>query len=74
MSDSVGFDRAAECYDGTRGFSPEAFDALMEVLTAELGDRGCCLEIGVGTGLLAIALAERGIPMIGAGPGRCSRS
>jgi len=63
---SVGFDRAAEYYDRTRGFSPEAFDALMEVLTAELGGRGRCLEIGVGTGLLALALAERGIPMIGA--------
>ena len=63
---SVGFDRAAEYYDRTRGFSPEAFDALMEVLTAGLAGRGGCLEIGVGTGLLALALAERGIPMIGA--------
>ncbi len=67
MSDrSVGFDRAAEYYDRTRGFSPDAFDALMEVLSAELGGRGGCLEIGVGTGLLALALAERGIPLIGA--------
>ena len=67
MSDrSVGFDRAAEYYDRTRGFSPEAFDALMEVLTAELGRRERCLEIGVGTGLLALALADRGVPMIGA--------
>jgi ubiquinone/menaquinone biosynthesis C-methylase UbiE len=63
---SVGFDRAAAYYDLTRGFSPEAFDALMEVLVRELGGRGRCLEIGVGTGLLALALAERGVPMVGA--------
>jgi ubiquinone/menaquinone biosynthesis C-methylase UbiE len=63
---SVGFDRAAEYYDRTRGFSPEAFDALMEVLVRELGGRGRCLEIGVGTGLLALPLAARGTPMIGA--------
>ncbi|MFL5767734.1 MAG: class I SAM-dependent methyltransferase [Actinomycetota bacterium] len=66
MSDSVGFDRAAEYYDRTRGFSPVAFDALMHVLVGELGDRGRCLEVGVGTGLLALALAQRGVGMIGA--------
>jgi SAM-dependent methyltransferase len=38
----------------------------MEVLVRELGNRGRGLEIGVGTGLLAIALAERGVQMIGA--------
>jgi ubiquinone/menaquinone biosynthesis C-methylase UbiE len=63
---SVGFDRAADYYDRTRGFSPEAFEALMEVLVHELEGRGRCLEIGVGTGLLALPLGERGIPMIGA--------
>jgi ubiquinone/menaquinone biosynthesis C-methylase UbiE len=66
VTESVGFDRAAEYYDRTRGFSPEAFDALTEVLVRELRGRGRCLEIGVGTGLLALALAERGIPMVGA--------
>ena len=63
---SVGFDRAAEYYDRTRGFSPQAFEALMEVLVRELGGRGRCLEIGVGTGLIALALSDRDVPMIGA--------
>src|SRR4051812_41674601 len=38
----------------------------MEVLLRELGNRGRCLEIGVGTGLIALPLAENGIPMVGA--------
>jgi ubiquinone/menaquinone biosynthesis C-methylase UbiE len=63
---SVGFDRAADYYDRTRGFSPNAFESLMGVLVRELEGRGRCLEIGVGTGLLALPLAERGIPMVGA--------
>jgi ubiquinone/menaquinone biosynthesis C-methylase UbiE len=64
-SDSIGFDRAADYYDHTRGFSPQAFDALMELLQSELGGRERCLEIGVGTGLLALPLSERGVPMVG---------
>jgi ubiquinone/menaquinone biosynthesis C-methylase UbiE len=63
---SIGFDRAADYYDRTRGFSPGAFDVLMDVLVRELEGRGRCLEIGVGTGLLALPLANRGIPMMGA--------
>jgi ubiquinone/menaquinone biosynthesis C-methylase UbiE len=63
---SVGFDRAAGYYDRTRGFTPAAFDALLNVLVAELRGNGPCLEIGVGTGLLALPLAKRGVPMVGA--------
>jgi ubiquinone/menaquinone biosynthesis C-methylase UbiE len=62
---SVGFDRAADYYDRTRGFSPDAFESLMDVLARELEGRGRCLEIGVGTGLLALPLAERGVPLVG---------
>jgi SAM-dependent methyltransferase len=64
-SDSIGFDRAADYYDRTRGFSPQAVDALMEVLRSELSGHERCLEIGVGTGLLALPLSERGVPMVG---------
>ena len=65
MSGSVPFDRAVEYYDRTRGISEEASREMVALLTAELGGRGRCLEIGVGTGLVALPLAEAGVPMVG---------
>jgi ubiquinone/menaquinone biosynthesis C-methylase UbiE len=38
---------------------------VLSALTAELGGRQPCLEIGVGTGRLAVPLAEAGIRMAG---------
>jgi ubiquinone/menaquinone biosynthesis C-methylase UbiE len=35
------------------------------LLRDELRDRGRCLEIGVGTGIVALPLADAGIPMVG---------
>lgn len=65
MSGSLPFDRAAEYYDRTRGLSDEASREMAAMLDAELRDRGRCLEVGVGTGLVALPLAEAGIPMVG---------
>ncbi len=65
MSGSVPFDRAVEYYDRTRGLSEEASREMTALLAAELRDRGRCLEIGVGTGLVALPLAEAGVPMVG---------
>ena len=65
MSGSVPFDRAVEYYDRTRGLSEEASREMVALLTAELGGRGRCLEIGVGTGLVALPLAGAGVPMVG---------
>jgi ubiquinone/menaquinone biosynthesis C-methylase UbiE len=62
---SVAFDRAADFYDATRSFSPEAQRRMTEMLAAELRGRGLCLEIGVGTGRIALPLAEAGIPIAG---------
>jgi ubiquinone/menaquinone biosynthesis C-methylase UbiE len=39
---------------------------MAEVLASQLGGKERCLEIGVGTGRIALPLAERGIDMIGA--------
>jgi ubiquinone/menaquinone biosynthesis C-methylase UbiE len=61
----VSFDRAAGYYDATRGLPAEARAAMTEVLAAELANRQPCLEIGVGTGRIALPLAERGIAMAG---------
>jgi ubiquinone/menaquinone biosynthesis C-methylase UbiE len=66
MSDqgSVAFDRAAEYYDATRKISPHALRATLDMLTTELGGRDRILEVGVGTGLMALPIAER-LPLIG---------
>jgi SAM-dependent methyltransferase len=62
---SVNFDRAAAVYDSTRRLPPAAERELINVLAAELGDRGSCLEVGVGTGRLAVPLRRGGIDMYG---------
>jgi SAM-dependent methyltransferase len=65
VSESVRFDRAVEYYDRTRGMSEEASRRQTELLAGELGGRGPCLEIGVGTGIVALPLAEAGVPLVG---------
>jgi ubiquinone/menaquinone biosynthesis C-methylase UbiE len=62
---SISFDRAAEVYDETRRLTPGASAATTELLTAEMGDRGPCLEIGVGTGLIGLPLAATGVRLVG---------
>ncbi len=59
------FDRAAGFYDATRGLPDEVRDALASALAAELRDRGTCLEIGVGTGRIALPLHSRGVQLVG---------
>jgi ubiquinone/menaquinone biosynthesis C-methylase UbiE len=65
VSGSIRFDRAVEYYDRTRGLSEEASRATTELLAAELPRRGRTLEIGVGTGLIALPLSAAGIPLVG---------
>lgn len=65
MSGSVPFDRAVEYYDRTRGLSEEASREMATLLADELRGRGRCLEVGVGTGLVALPLADAGVPMVG---------
>jgi SAM-dependent methyltransferase len=65
MNDSIAFDRAAEYYDRTRGLSEEGMRKTVELLAGELRDRGPVLEVGVGTGQLALPLHDAGIPLMG---------
>jgi SAM-dependent methyltransferase len=62
---SVNFDRAAEYYDATRALPADAMAELTTVLAAELAGRQPCLEIGVGTGRIALPLRDRGIRLAG---------
>ena len=61
---SISFDRAAEFYDKTRGLPQQEWDQLADLLTAELGTAKC-LEIGVGTGRIALPLHQRGVRLVG---------
>jgi SAM-dependent methyltransferase len=65
MSDSVSFDRAAERYDETRRLTAEASRATADLLGGELTGRQPALEIGVGTGLIALPLHDAGVRMVG---------
>ena len=64
-SRSVAFDRAAEYYDSTRGLSDAGAVRQTELLAGELGGRGRVVEIGVGTGQVALPLHDAGIPVVG---------
>jgi ubiquinone/menaquinone biosynthesis C-methylase UbiE len=61
----ISFDRAANYYDATRGLQAEVARDVTDVLVSELAGKQPCLEIGVGTGRIALPLTERGIEMIG---------
>jgi SAM-dependent methyltransferase len=61
-AESVRFDRAAHFYDATRGFPPGVEDDVAQLLVEaggiEPGSR--ILEVGVGTGRIALPLSRRG--------------
>jgi SAM-dependent methyltransferase len=65
MTGSVRFDQAAEFYDASRAIAPEAMARTIELLQRQLGGRGRVLEVGVGTGLLALPLADAGVEIAG---------
>jgi len=65
VSSSISFDRAADFYDKTRGLPKEQAQQVSDLLTAELTGRGRTLEIGVGTGRIALPLHERGVDLVG---------
>ena len=65
MSDSIAFDRAAEYYDETRGLSEEGIRRTIEVLTDAFAGAGPVLEVGVGTGQVALPLHDAAVDVVG---------
>jgi SAM-dependent methyltransferase len=65
VSGSVSFDRAAAYYDETRGLPDDAMAELTTLLAGALDGRRRVLEIGVGTGRIALPLHRAGVPMFG---------
>ena len=64
-SQTVTFDRVADIYDATRTLSPKTMAAIVARATPLLQNRGPCLEIGVGTGRIAVPLHEAGVDLVG---------
>ena len=62
---SQSFDRAAGYYDDTRTTDPTTLARILELLRTRVAGLGRVLEIGVGTGQLAIPLAAPGVPVVG---------
>jgi len=65
VSGSTSFDRAAEYYDETRRLSDEGVALNTELMVRELDGRGPVLEVGVGTGQVALPLHDAGVRLIG---------
>ena len=65
MHDDGYFDeRAAAKYDESDMFDPAAVDPVVDLLANLAGD-GRALELGIGTGRIALPLAQRGVPVHG---------
>jgi ubiquinone/menaquinone biosynthesis C-methylase UbiE len=63
---SISFDRAATYYDATRRLTPGAMKKVVALLTEEIGGRGPCLEVGIGTGRIGLTLwEEAGVDIAG---------
>ena len=62
---SVSFDRAAPYYDETRVTDPDALRTIVDLLASVIPGRGPVMELGVGTGQIALPLADRGVDVAG---------
>jgi SAM-dependent methyltransferase len=62
---SIAFDRAAGYYDESRGIPPEVEELAADRVEAAVGRDGRLLEVGVGTGRVALPLYRRGREVVG---------
>ena len=67
-SELKSFDRVAQIYDETRGLPLDTARAICEAILSELrsvGDAPRLLEVGIGTGRMAVPLAAAGVRVAG---------
>lgn len=62
---SISFDRAASYYDETRVTDADALGTIVDMLASVMPGRGPVVELGVGTGQIALPLAARGLDVTG---------
>jgi SAM-dependent methyltransferase len=62
---SIAFDRAAGYYDQSRGLPAGVDEQVADRIDAVVGRRGRLLEVGVGTGRIALPLHRRGRRIVG---------
>jgi ubiquinone/menaquinone biosynthesis C-methylase UbiE len=62
---SISFDRAASYYNATRAFPPGAAEQIAQSLASRLPAQSHLLEIGVGTGRIALPLMRCGLRLTG---------
>lgn len=62
---SISFDRIAHRYDETRSLPEEQMEAIVDVFAEALQGYARVLEVGVGTGRMALPLRQRGVPIVG---------
>jgi SAM-dependent methyltransferase len=68
MAELKSFDRVAEIYDATRGLPPAAADQIADAIAGAVRAVAAAprlVEIGIGTGRMAVPLAERGVRVAG---------
>lgn len=65
LDESVVFDRAVEYYDRTRALPVEAQAAVTALLVDQLAGLAPVLELGVGTGRMALPLVPHGVDLVG---------
>ena len=63
--DSVAFDRAAGYYDESRGLDPAVEELVADRVEEAVGPGARLLEVGVGTGRIALPLHRRGGNVVG---------
>jgi SAM-dependent methyltransferase len=66
VTESIAFDQAADYYDRTRALPEDVQAQVTAVRVGELQGRGRVLEVGVGTGRMALPVAAAGVDLVGA--------